>query len=173
MCTPQSDGKRERLCFIEHKDKSFISNYRDFLRENILIFRSREGRNKNTGTFFRPFPCFSHRSPSFSGRLPAMGGEIGSCFLAPLGVRSVSGPSGQCALAHDALTRGDAHPRLAHSASFTFLPSPLTCNLLSNCSLGVKAFAFPLSSPEGEGASPKPSPTKCCYSIHCAHRVKR
>ena len=29
-------------------------------------------------------------------------------------------PSGQCALAHDALARGDAHPRLAHSASFHF-----------------------------------------------------
>ena len=173
MCTPQSDGKRERLCFIEHKDKYFVSNHRDFRRENVLIFQPCKQMDKNTGTFFRSAPCFSHRSPSFSGRLPAMGGEIGSCFLAPLGVRSVSGPSGQCALAHDALTRGDAHPRLAHSASFTFLPSPITCNLLNYCSLGVKAFAFPLSAPECEGSSPKPSPTKYCYSIICAHRVKR
>ena len=136
MWTPQSDGKRERLCFIEYKDKSFVSNHRDFLRENVLIFQPCKQMNKNTGTFFRSAPCFSHRSPSFSGRLPAMG-EIGSCFLAPLGVRSVPDPSGQCALAH-----GDAHPRLAHSASFTFLPSPITCNLLNNCSLGVKALYF-------------------------------
>ena len=55
----------------------------------------------------------------------------------------------------------------------TFLPSPLTRNLLNYCSLGVKALAFPLSAPEGEGSSPKPSPTKYCYSIICAHRVKR
>lgn len=85
-----------------------------FLRENILIFRSREGRNKNTGTFSRSAPCFSLAPPLSQGAF-LLWGEIGSCFLAPLGVRSVSDPSGQCALA-----RGDAHPRLAHSASFHF-----------------------------------------------------
>ena len=71
MWTPQSDGKREWLCFIERKDKSFVSNYSSFLRENLLIFRFCERKTKNTGTFFRPAPCFSHRSPSFSGRPPA------------------------------------------------------------------------------------------------------
>ena len=172
MCTPQSDGKRERLCFIERKDKSFVSNHRDFPRENILIFRSREGRNKNTGTFSRSAPCFSLAPPLSQGAF-LLWGEIGSCFLAPLGVRSFSGPSGQCTLAHDALARGDAHPRLAHSASFTFLPSPITCNLLNYCSLGVKTFVFPLSAQEGEGSSPKPSPSKHCRSVICTHLVKR
>ena len=174
MCTPQSDGKRERLCFIEHKDKSFVSNYRDFLRENVLIFQPCKQMDKNTGTFFRAAPCFSHRSPSFSGRLPVMGGgKIGSCFLAPFGVRSVSGPSGQCALAHDALARGDAHPRLAHSASFHFFA--FTHHLQPTDLLLVRGEGFCISTicPEGEGSSPKPSPTKCCCSTICAHRVKR
>ena len=142
MCTPQSDGKRERLCFIEHKDKSFVSNHRDFRRENILIFRSREGRNKNTGTFSRSAPCFSHRSPSFSGRLPAMGGKIGSCFLAPLGVRSVSGPS---AGAPSRMThaRGDAHPRLAHSASFHFFAFTPHLQSIEQLLVRGEGFVFP------------------------------
>ena len=107
------------VCFIERKDKLFVSNCLVFLRENILIFRFCERKTKNTGTFFRSSPCFSHRSPSFSGRLPARGRNrwlISRSF----GVLSVSRPSGWCALAHDALARGDAHPRLAHSASFHF-----------------------------------------------------
>ncbi len=136
MWTPQSDGKRERLCFIEYKDKSFVSNHRDFLRENVLIFQPCKQMNKNTGTFF-DLPLVSLIAPPLSQVAFLLWGEIGSCFLAPLGVRSVPDPSGQCALAH-----GDAHPRLAHSASFTFLPSPITCNLLNNCSLGVKALYF-------------------------------
>ena len=119
MWTPQSDGKREWLCFIERKGRSFISNRRIFLRENVLIFRSLETGNNNTGTFFRSAPCFSHRSPSFSGRLPARGRNRW-LISRSLGVLSVSRPSGWCALAHDALARGDAHPRLAHSASFHF-----------------------------------------------------
>ena len=73
MWTPQSDGKREWLCFIERKDKSFVSNCGSFIRENVFIFRFCERKSKNTGTFFRHTPCFSHRSPSFSGRPPALG----------------------------------------------------------------------------------------------------
>ena len=173
MCTPQSDGKRERLCFIEHKDKSFVSNHRVFLRGNILIFRSREGRNKNTGTFSRSAPCFSHRSPSFSGRLPAMGGKSVAAFslhsaFVPFPVPQVSAPSRMTPSHAGTRTRA-----LRTQQVSTFLPSPLTRNLLNYCSLGVKAFAFPLSAPRGEGSSPKPSPSKCCCSTICAHRVKR
>ena len=167
MCTPQSDGKRERLCFIERKDKSFVSNHRDFPRENILIFRSREGRNKNTGTFSRSAPCFSLAPPLSQGAF-LLWGEIGSCFLAPLGVRSVSDPSGQCALA-----RGDAHPRLAHSASFHFFAFTHHLQPTELLTVMGEGFVFPLSIPEGEGSSPKPSPTKYCCSTICAHRVKR
>ncbi len=69
--------------------------------------------------------------------------------------------------------RVSAHRALRTQQVSTFLPSPFTYNLLNYCSLGVKAFAFPLSAPEGEGSSPKPSPSKCCCSTICAHRVKR
>ena len=137
MCTPQSDGKRERLCFIERKDKSFVSNHRDFPRENILIFRSREGRNKNTGTFSRSAPCFSLAPPSFSGRLPAMGGKSVAAFslhsaFVPFPTPQVSAPS----------HAGTRTRTLRTQQVSTFLPSPLTCNLLNNCSLGVKALYF-------------------------------
>ena len=174
MCTPQSDGKRERLCFIEHKEKSFVSNYRDFLRENVFIFRFCERKTKNTGTFSRSAPCFSHRSPSFSGRLPVMGGgksvaafSLHSAFV-PFPAPQVSAPSRMTPSHAGTRTRA-----LRTQQVFTFLPSPITCNLLSYCSLGVKTFAFPLSIPEGEGSSPKPSPSKCCCSTICAHQVKR
>ena len=146
MWTPQSDGKRERLCFIERKDNSFVSNLRVFLRENILIFRSHEGRNKNTGTFSRSAPCFSHRSPSFSGRLPVMGGgksvaafSLHSAFV-PFPAPQVSAPSRMTPSHAGTRTRA-----LRTQQVFTFLPSPITCNLLIYCSLGVKVFAFPLS----------------------------
>ncbi len=119
MCTPLSGMDKGMVCCIEPRDKSFISNSRIFLRENILIFRSCETGNKNTGTFF-DLPLVSLIALPLSPVAFPLGGEIGSCFLAPLGVRSVSRPSAWCALAHDALARGDAHPRLAHSASFHF-----------------------------------------------------
>ena len=160
MWTPQSDGKRERLCFIERKDNSFVSNRRVFLRENILIFRPHARRNKNTGTFSRSAPCFSHRSPSFS-------------FPSPMLRTFVIDAS---AWAPSRMTPSHAGTRtraLRTQQVSTFLPSPITCNLLNYCSLGVKTFVSPLSAPEGEGSSPKPSPTKHCRSVICAHWVKR
>jgi len=118
MWTPQSDGKRERLCFIERKDKSFVSNYRDFRREMFLFFDLANGKTKTRGLFFELFLVFLIAAP-LSPIALLLRGKIGSCFLAPLGVRSVSGPS---AGAPSRMThaRGDAHPRLAHSASFHF-----------------------------------------------------
>ena len=118
MWTPQSDGKRERLCFIERKDKSFVSNCRGFRREMFLFFDLSDGKTKTRGLFFELFLVFLIAAPLSPVAL-LLRGKIGSCFLAPLGVRSVSGPS---AGAPSRMThaRGDAHPRLAHSASFPF-----------------------------------------------------
>ena len=118
MWTPQSDGKREWMCFIERKDKSFVSNYRDFRREMFLFFDLANGKTKTRGLFFELFLVFLIAAP-LSPIALLLRGKIGSCFLAPLGVRSVSGPS---AGAPSRMThaRGDAHPRLAHSASFHF-----------------------------------------------------
>ena len=171
MWTLQSDEKGERLCFIERKDKSFVSNYRDFRRGMFLFFDLANGKTKTRGLFFELFLVFLIAAPLSPVAL-LLWGKIGSCFLAPLGVCSVSGPSAgvPSRMTH---ARGTRTRALRTQQVSPFLPSPLICNLLSNCSLGVKAFAFPLSSPEGEGVSPKPSPTKHCCSIICAHRVKR
>ena len=78
-----------------------------------------KGETKTRGLFF-DLPLVSLIALPLSPVAFPLGGEICSCFLAPLGVRSVSRPSGWCALAHDALARGYVHPRLAHSASFHF-----------------------------------------------------
>ena len=173
MCTPQSDGKRERLCFIERKDKSFVSNLRDFLRENVLIFQPCKQMDKNTGTFFSIYPLFLSSlplflwSPSCSGEKSVAAFSLHSAFV-PFPTPQVSAPSRMTPSHAGTRTRA-----LRTQQVSTFLPSPLTRNLLIYCSLGVKTFVFPLSAQEGEGSSPKPSPTKCCCSIICAHRVKR
>ena len=90
-----------------------------FYEKIFLSFDSAKGRPKTRGLFLDP-PLVSLIAPPLSPVALLLWGESGSCFLAPLGVRSVSRPSAWCALAHDALARGDAHPRLAHSASFHF-----------------------------------------------------
>ena len=90
-----------------------------FYEKMFSSFDSAKGRPKTRGLFLDP-PLVSLIAPPLSPVALLLWGEIGSCFLAPLGVRSVSRPSAWCALAHDALARGYAHPRLAHSASFHF-----------------------------------------------------
>ena len=173
LCVRRRATGKGKGCVLSSAKINPLFRITTILYEKLFsFFDPTQGETKTRGLFF-DLLLVSLIAPPLSQVSLLLWREIGSCFLAPLGVRSVSGPSGQCALAHDTLARGDAHPRLAHSASFTFLPSPITCNLLNYCSLGVKAFAFPLSAPEGEGSSPKPSPTKYCYSIICAHRVKR
>ena len=142
MWTPQSDGKRERLCFIERKDKSFVSNCRDFRREMFLFFDLANGKTKTRGLFFELFLVSLIAAPLSPVAL-LLWGKIGSCFLAPLGVRSVSGPS---AGAPSRMThaRGDAHPRLAHSASFHFFA--FTPHLQSAELLNVRGEGFCISS---------------------------
>ena len=163
----RATGKGIGCVFIERKDKSFVSNCRGFRREMFLFSDPANGKTKTRGLFF-DLPLVSLIAPPLSPVALLLWGKIGSCFLAPLGVRSVSGPSPGAPSHAGTRTRA-----LRTQQVSPFLPSPLICNLLSNCSLGVKAFAFPLSSPEGEGSLPKPSPTKRCCSIICAHRVKR
>ena len=53
-------------------------------------------------------------------------------------------PPVECSLAHDALARGDAHPRLAHSASFHFFA--FTPHLQSAELLNVRGEGFCISS---------------------------
>ena len=143
MWTPQSDGKRERLCFIERKGRSFISNRRIFLRENILTFRSLETGNNNTGTFFSICPLFLSslplflRSPSCFGEKSVAAFSLHSAFV-PFPAPQVGAPSRMTPSHAGMRTRA-----LRTQQVSTFLPSPITYNLLNYCLLGVKAFAFP------------------------------
>jgi len=66
MWTPQSDGKGERLCFIERKDKSFISNCRDFRREMFLFFDLTNGKTKTRGLFSPPWAAESGKKRFFA-----------------------------------------------------------------------------------------------------------
>ena len=142
MWTPQSDGKREWLCFIERKDNSFVSNCDSFLRQKPLIFRLCERKTKNTGLFstcplfLSSLPLFL-RSPSCFGEKSVAAFSLHSAFV-PFPAPQLGAPS--------RITPSHAGMRtraLRTQQVSTFLPSPITCNLLKYCSLGVKAFAFP------------------------------
>jgi len=87
-------------------------------------------KQKTRGLFFELFLVFLIAAPLSPVAL-LLWGKIGSCFLAPLGVRSVSGPS---AGAPSPLTPPHAGTRtraLRTQQVSTFLPSPLICNLLN------------------------------------------
>ena len=120
MWTPQSDGKRERLCFIEHKDNSFFRIATFFYEKTFLFFGLTQGETKTRGLFF-DLPLVSLIAlPLSLVSLLLWGGKSVAAFSLHSAFVPFPAPSGQCALAHDALARGDAHPRLAHSASFHF-----------------------------------------------------
>ena len=129
MWTPQSDGKRERLCFIERKDKSFVSNCRDFRREMFLFLDLSNGKTKTRGLFFE---------------LPLVSLIALLLFVAFSLLRTfVAGPQlgAPSRMTH---ARGDAHPRLAHSASFHFFA--FTPHLQSVELLYVRGEGFCISS---------------------------
>jgi len=113
-----------------------------FYEKTFLFLDLAKGETKTRGLFF-DLPLVSLIAPPLSQGVFLLWGEIGSCFLAPFGVRSVSGPSGQCALAHDALARGDAHPRLAHSASFHFFAFTLHLQPTDLLAVMGEGFVFP------------------------------
>ena len=138
-----------------------------FHEKTFLFFDLAKGETKTRGLFLdQPLVSLSLplflRAPSCYGGKSVAAFSLHSAFV-PFPTPQVSAPS-------HAGTRTRA---LRTQQVSTFLPSPITRNLLNYCSLGVKTFAFPLSVPEGEGSSPKPSPTKYCCSIICAHQVKR
>ena len=172
MWTPQSDGKRERLCFIERKDNSFFRIATFFYEKTFLFFDLAKGETKTRGLFsIRPLflsslPLFLW-SPSCSGEKSVADFSLHSAFV-PFPAPQVCAPSRMTPSHAGTRTRA-----LRTQQVSTFLPSHLTRNLLNYCSLGVKTFVSPLSAQEGEGSSPKPSPTKCCCSTICVHRVKR
>ena len=120
LCGRRRATGKGKGCVLSSTKIILLFRATTILHEKLLsFFDPTQGETKTRGLFFDP-PLVSLIALPLSLVSLLLWREIGSCFLAPLGVRSVSGPSGQCALAHDALARGDAHPRLAHSASFHF-----------------------------------------------------
>ena len=100
-----------------------------FYEKMFSSFDSAKGRPKTRGLFLDP-PLVSLIALPLSLVSLLLWREIGSCFLAPLGVRSVSRPSGWCALAHDALARGGRAPApcaLSKFPLFCLHPSPAIC----------------------------------------------
>ena len=120
LCGRRRATGKGKGCVLSSAKIILLFRATTILHEKLLsFFDLTQGETKTRGLFLDP-PLVSLIAPPLSQGAFLLWGEIGSCFLAPLGVRSVSGPSGQCALAHDALARGGAHPRLTHSASFHF-----------------------------------------------------
>ena len=122
-------GKGERLCFIERKDKSFVSNCRDFRREMFLFFDLANGKTKIRG-LFSSCPLFLSSPSSFS---------FPSLLASHIRRRPSAGAPSRMTHA-----RGDAHPRLAHSASFPFFA--FTPHLQSAEQLLVRGEGFCISS---------------------------
>ena len=56
-----------KLCFINRKSKTLVSNNRIFLEKNISFFENREQSNKNLWTFLRNAPSFLFFLPFFGG----------------------------------------------------------------------------------------------------------
>ena len=120
LCVRRRATGKRKGCVLSSTKIILLFRATTILHEKLLsFFDPTQGETKTRGLFLDP-PLVSLIAPPLSQGAFLLWGEIGSCFLAPFSVRSVSGPSGQCSLAHDALARGGAHLRLAHSASFHF-----------------------------------------------------
>ena len=115
--------EKGRLCFIEGKDISFISNNRNFEQEKVDMSRNYIITHKNKWTFLRKHSCFAFFFPTSSRKSSAK----------PPPLSALSSRTRTCA-------QTDTHLHIAHSTSLFFLPSPFTFtpNTLSHCGLRVK-----------------------------------
>lgn len=120
LCERRGATGKGKGCVLSSTKINLLFRTTVIFDEKMFSFFNLANKWTKTRGLFFDLPLVSLIAPPLSLVSLLLWREIGNCFLAPLGVRSVSGPSGQCALAHDALARGDAHPHLAHSASFHF-----------------------------------------------------
>ena len=98
--------------------------------EKCFYFPISRTEKQKYGTFFRTAPCFSHRPPLFRFLLPKLRTFVAGALL--------GAPS------RGSHARGDAHPRLAHPASFHFFA--FTPHLQSIELLNVRGEGFCISS---------------------------
>ena len=113
-----------------------------FYEKIFSSFDSAKGRPKTRG-FFSTCPLFLSslplflRSPSCFGEKSVAAFSLHSAFV-PFPAPQVGAPS------HMTPSHAGTRTRALRTQQVsTFSPSPITCNLLNYCSLGVKAFAFP------------------------------
>ena len=129
LCGRRRATGKGKGCVLSSTKIILLFRATTILHEKLLsFFDPTQGETKTRGLFFDP-PLVSLIALPLSLVSLLLWREIGSCFLAPLGVRSVSGPSGQCALAHDALARGGRAPApcaLSKFPLFCLHPSPAT-----------------------------------------------
>lgn len=90
--------EKGRLCFIEGKGISFISNNRNFKQEKVDISRNYITTPKNKWTFLRKCSCFAFFFPTSSRKSPLKLTTTSRAFFAHTNVR----PNGH-APAHRAL----------------------------------------------------------------------
>ena len=94
--------EKGRLCFIEGKGISFISNNRNLQQEKVDISRNQITASKNKWTFLRKRSCFAFFFPPFSRKSPLELTTTSRAFFAHTNVR----PNGH-APAHRALNEFD------------------------------------------------------------------
>ncbi|MBF1065254.1 MAG: hypothetical protein HXL28_00600 [Prevotellaceae bacterium] len=150
--------KKGRLCFIEGKTTDFISNRRNFTKENFQRNRKKKTLKQNKWTFFRTLPIFRPNHAPFREK-PIFGGLLSSSPAFP---RAQTGPNGH------------APTHIAHSASLHFLPSPFTFThntLIIKRNKGEDKHRFNTSPVKAMQALP--SPLTLSAPIFYAHEVKR
>ena len=115
--------EKGRLCFIEGKDISFISNNRNFEQEKVDISRKQITTPKTSGLSYEN-SLVLHSSSQLLRE---------SCPPNQPPLSALSSRTRTCA-------RTDTHLHIAHSTSLFFLPSPFTFtpNTLSYCGLRGK-----------------------------------
>lgn len=138
--------EKGKLCFIKRKGKLFVLNIRSFCEKKFCFLGVRRLENENLWTFLRNSSSFPSFLPSFSSNTPAFFPFSSPVFSSSLRLSS-SPPSVVLPSPFSRVCRcasADARPRIAHSASSQFLPSPFTFtpNSLIICNLWVKFCAF-------------------------------
>ena len=132
--------EKGKLCFIKRKGKLYVLNIRSFCEKKFCFLDMKRLGNKNLWIFLRNLSSFPSFLPSFSSNTPAFFPFSSPVFSSsPPSVVLPSPFSRVCRCAS-----ADTRPRIAHSASSQFLPSPFTFtpNSLIICNLWVKKLVF-------------------------------
>ena len=138
--------EKGKLCFIKRKGKLFVLNVRSFCEKKFCFLGMRRRENKTCGLSCETRPLFLLSTHLFRATRLLSSHSPPLFFSSPLRLSS-SPPSVVFPSPFSRVCRcasADTRPRIAHSASSQFLPSPFTFtpNCLTICDLWVKRLAF-------------------------------